>query len=395
MRAALHLAACYVLRHRIQSALLAGALGLVFALPLCLRVLIEHAQQELRARAAATPQIVGTRGSELDLMMTALYFKRENLLPLPFGALTELQHHHSASVDTTAAAIPLHVRYHAQGAPIVGTELEYFLFRGLHLAAGRQLSRLGDCVVGATLAKQRGLQPGGHLFSTPEQAFDMAGVYPLKMRVTGVLAPNGTPDDEALFVDLKTAWLIEGRSHGHDDLKKDESVVLKKEEDGNIVGNAAVRMYNEVTDANLASFHFHGDVSTYPISAIILLPKDAKAEALLAGQYARSKEQQLIRPHDEMEALLTQLVRLEGFAASALLLTATAALLVTALVFALSFRLRQREFATLEDVGVSRLSLLSVKVLEILIIGLASAFIGLVLLFFSSYAAPYLLRWAL
>lgn len=395
MRAALHLAARYVLRHRIQSALLAGALGLVFALPLCLRVLIEHAQQELRARAAATPQIVGTRGSALDLMMTALYFKRENLLPLPFGVLTELQHHHSASVATTTAAIPLHVRYQAQGAPIVGTELEYFPFRGLHLAAGRQLRRLGDCVVGATLAKQRGLQPGGHLFSTPEQAFDMAGVYPLKMRVTGVLAPNGTPDDEALFVDLKTAWLIEGRSHGHDDLKKDESVVLKKEEDGNIVGNAAVRMYNEVTDANLASFHFHGDVSTYPISAIILLPKDAKAEALLAGQYARSKEQQLIRPCDEMEALLTQLVRLEGFAASALLLTATAALLVTALVFALSFRLRQREFATLEDVGVSRLSLLSVKVLEILIIGLAAALIGLVLLFFSSYAAPYLLRWAL
>ncbi len=388
MRAAFHLAARYVLRHRIQSALLAGALGLVFALPLCLRVLIEHAQQELRARAAATPQIVGTRGSALDLMMTALYFKRENLLPLPFCELAELR------LNPAASAIPLHVRYQAQGAPIVGTELEYFPFRGLHLAAGKQLSRLGDCVVGATLAKQRGLQPGGYLFSTPEQAFDMAGVYPLKMRVTGILTPNGTPDDEALFVDLKTAWLIEGRSHGHDDLKKDESVVLKKE-DGNIVGNAAVRMFNEVTDANITSFHFHGDVSTYPISAVILLPQNAKAEALLAGHFARSKEQQLIRPRDEMEALLTQLVRLEGFAASALLLTATAALLVTALVFALSFRLRQREFATLEDVGVSRVSLISVKVLEVLIIGLAAAVIGLLLLQFSSFAAPHLLRWAL
>ena len=77
------------------------------------------------------------------------------------------------------------------------------------------------------------------------------------------------------------------------------------------------------------------------------------------------------------------------------MLTATAALLVTALVFALSFRLRQREFATLEDVGVSRVSLISVKVLEVLIIGLAAAVIGLLLLKFSSLAAPYLLRWAL
>ncbi len=389
MSAALHLAARYVLRHRLQSALLAGALGLVFALPLCLRVLISHAQQELRARAAATPQIVGTRGSALDLMMTALYFKRENLLPLPMGVLTALRQNHSA------AAIPLHVRFQAQGAPIIGTELEYFTFRGLHLTAGKQLSRLGDCVVGATVARQRRLQAGGHVFSSPEQAFDMAGVYPLKMRITGILAPSGTPDDEAVFVDLKTAWLIEGRSHGHDDLQKDQSVVLKKEEDGNIVGNAAVRMFNEVTDKNIASFHFHGDVSTYPISAIIVLPQDAKAEALLAGRYARSKEQQLIRPRDEMEALLTQLVRLEGFAASALLLTATAALLVTALVFALSFRLRAREFATLEDVGVSRVSLITVKVLEVLIIGIVAVIIGLILLQISSLTAPHLLRWAL
>ena len=388
MSAAFHLAARYVLRHRFQSSLLAGALGLVFALPLCLRVLIEHAQRELRARAAVTPQIVGTRGSALDLMMTALYFKRENLTPLPFGVLAELRR------NADAAAIPLHVRFAAQDAPIVATELDYFPFRGLRLASGKQIARLGDCVVGASLARKRGLQPGGHVFSTPELAFDMAGVYPLKMRITGVLAANGTPDDDAIFVDLKTAWLIEGRSHGHDDLKKDESVVLKQEEH-NIVGNAAVRMFNEVTDANISSFHFHGDISAYPISAVIVLPKDAKAEALLAGQFARSKDQQLIRPRDEIEALLAQLVRLEGFAASALLLTATAALLVTALVFALSFRLRLREFKTLEDVGVSRASLITVKVLEITFIGLAAVLIGLLLLSLASFAAPHLLRMAL
>lgn len=388
MSAAFHLAARYVLRHRFQSALLAGALGLVFALPLCLRVLIEHAQRELRSRAAVTPQIIGTRGSALDLMMTALYFKRENLTPLPFGVLAELRGNPSASV------IPLHVRYQAQETPIVGTELDYFAFRGLRIATGKMMGRLGDCVVGANVASQRQLQPGSHVFSSPEQAFDMAGVYPLKMHVTGILTANGTPDDDAIFVDLKTAWLIEGRSHGHDDLQKDKSVVLKQEE-GNVVGNAAVRMFNEVTDANISSFHFHGDMEKFPISAIIVLPKDAKAEALLAGQFARSKEQQLIRPRDEMESLLAQLVRLEGFAASALLLTATAALFVTTLVFALSFRLRQREFQTLEDVGVSRVSLITVKVLEIAFIGLAAVLIGLLLLSFASYIAPHLLRMAL
>ncbi len=388
MRAAFQLALRYVLRHRFQSLLLAGALGLVFALPLCLRVLISYAQRELRARAASTPQIIGTRGSALDLMMTALYFKRENLTPLPFGALEELRR------DPTASVIPLHVRFQAQEAPIVGTDLDYFAFRGLRVATGRQLMRLGDCILGAKFARRRGLTAGGHVFSSPEQAFDMAGVYPLKMRVTGVLTANGTPDDDAIFVDLKTAWLIEGRSHGHDDLRKDTAVVLKQEE-GNIVGNAAVRMFNEVTDTNIGSFHFHGDMDKFPLSALIVLPRDAKAEALLAGQFARSKERQLIRPRDEMESLLVQLVRLEGFAAGALLLTAAAALSVTALVFALSFRLRRREFMTLEDVGVSRRALASVKVLETAFIGLAAILLGLLLLALASFLAPHLLRMAL
>lgn len=379
MNAALSLALRYVLRHRVQSVLLAAALGLVLALPLALRVLVRHAQAELRARAASTPQIVGAKGSALDLMMTALYFKKENLSSLPLKEMPE-------------GGIPLHVRFHAQGAPVVGTALEYFSFRGLRLASGRQISRLGDCVLGARLAHERGVRPGDAIFSTPEQTFDIAGAYPLKMRVTGVLAASGTPDDDAVFCDLKTAWLIEGRAHGHDDVKGDE---VLQNNGNNTVANAAVRLFQEVTDKNLNTFHFHGDIGDYPVSAAILIPPDAKTEALLAGQFARSKTAQLIRPRDDMESLLTQLVRLEGFATTMLLITAAAALFVSTLVFALSFRLRRREFGTLEDIGVSQVSLTTVKLLEILLIAAFATGIAVVLYATALWSAPALLRMAL
>ena len=383
--AAIGLATRYVLRHRAQSLLLASALGLVFALPLCLRVLVRHAQADLRARASATPQIVGVKGSALDLMMSALYFKREAEPSLPLSALSEIR------AGDSAQAIPLHVRFHAQETSIVGTELDYFTFRGLKLAAGRQITRLGDCVLGARVAQKRALKPGDALFSTSDQAFDIAGIYPLKMRITGVFAPTGTPDDDAIFVDLKTAWLIEGRSHGHDDVAKDQSAVLEHQED-NTVANASVRMFQEVTDANLNSFHFHGDTGTYPVSAAIVLPNDAKSEAILAGQFARSKTMQLIRPRDDMESLLAQLVRLEGFATTMLLTTAAAALFVTALVFALSFRLRRSEFGTLEDIGVARSSLVMVKSLEIFIIVVLAAVLTTALYAASLALAPALMR---
>jgi len=378
MKPALALALRYVLRHRTQSVLLAAALGLVLALPLCLRVLVRHAQADLRARAASTPQIVGTKGSALDLMMTALYFKKENLASLPLKEMPE-------------GGIPLHVRFEAQKAPIVGTALEYFAFRGLALKAGKQITRLGDCVLGARLADERGLKPGDAIFSTPEQTFDMAGTYPLKMRIAGVLTANGTPDDDAVFCDLKTAWLIEGRAHGHDDVKGTD---VLQEEEHNTVANAAVRMFQEVTEANLNSFHFHGDTGEYPISAAIVVPPDAKTEALMAGQYAKSKTAQLIRPRDDMEGLLTQLVRLEGFATTMLLTTAGAALFVSALVFALSFRLRKREFTTLEDIGVSRVSLIRVKSLEIVLIALFAMGIAALLFAAAVWAAPLIMRMA-
>jgi putative ABC transport system permease protein len=378
MTPALHLALRYVLRHRMQSVLLAAALGLVVALPLCLRVLVRHAQADLRARAASTPQIVGTKGSALDLMMTALYFKKENLASMPLKEMPE-------------GGIPLHVRFEAQKAPIVGTALEYFAFRGLALKAGKQITRLGDCVLGARLADERGLKPGDAIFSTPEQTFDMAGTYPLKMRITGVLTANGTPDDDAVFCDLKTAWLIEGRAHGHDDVKGTD---VLQEEEHNTVANAAVRMFQEVTEANLNTFHFHGDTGEYPISAAIVVPPDAKTEALMAGQYAKSKTAQLIRPRDDMEGLLTQLVRLEGFATTMLLTTAGAALFVSALVFALSFRLRKREFTTLEDIGVSRVSLIRVKSLEIVLVALFAMGIAALLYAAAVWAAPLIMRMA-
>jgi len=46
-------------------------------------------------------------------------------------------------------------------------------------------------------------------------------------------------------------------------------------------------------------------------------------------------------------------------------------------------------------VGVSRRSLITVKVLEIVFVGLAAVVLGLLLLMLASSAAPHLLRWAL
>ena len=119
-----------------------------------------------------------------------------------------------------ALGLPVLNKYAARGQPIVGTSLEYFDFRGLHIAAGAGLTRLGDCVLGAAAAEKLRLHPGDKLMSDPENVLDIAGSYPINMHVAGILAAAGTADDGAVFVDLKTVWLIMGIMHGHQDIAK-------------------------------------------------------------------------------------------------------------------------------------------------------------------------------
>ncbi len=366
-----HLAWRYLAHHRVRTLLLVLALGLTLSLPIAVRSLVEIAQQELRARALDTPLVLGAKGSAVELTLNALYFRRR-------GTETfEVKQVEAVRATGLAKVIPLHVRFHAQGAPIVGTSLDYFSYRGLRIAEGKMLTRLGDCLLGAKVARERALHPGAKVVSSPEQVFDISGVYPLKMRVTGVLAENGTADDDAVFVDTKTAWVIEGIGHGHDDVveKAKPNTVIEKR-DGNVAVTNEVQMFSEVTNENFASFHFHGDPDTFPLTAALVVPRDAKSAALLLGRYQKEGQtMQLVRPAEEMDALLASLFQMERFALLLLITLGVAVLLITALVFALSFRLRRREFATLVEIGVARRSVMLVKLFEVWLIGIGAALI--------------------
>ena len=78
-----------------------------------------------------------------------------------------------------------------------------------------------------------------------------------------------------------------------------------------------------------------------------------------------------------------------------LLATGCAGLLIITLVFTLSFRLRQREFQTLADLGIAPRALLTVKLVEILSILLAAALLTGLTLPLAHAAAPHLVRLSL
>ena len=348
MLGALYLGWKYVTRHRWKTGFLIGAVGLILFLPPALLFLIERGAESLIARAESTPLLLGAPGSPLELTLNSLYFSTSKPVPLDRSAVSTVD-------PVLASAIPLYVRFRSRDFPIVGTSPDYLQFRNLPFQAGRSFALLGECVIGANVAQSLEIGVGDSIVSSPESLFDLAGVYPLKMQVVGVLAPLLAPDDNAVITDLKTTWVIEGLGHGHQDLAEVESpdLVLAREENS-VTANAALVQYNEITDENRYSFHFHGDEETFPISGAIVVPVDQKARAILLGRFIDQRDAQLVRPDAVIADLLETVFTVQAFVLLITGLVGVATLITVVLVLALSVRLRAGETMTLERMGAAR-----------------------------------------
>ena len=387
MSGALFLGWRYLAHHRFKSSILVASITLMLFLPSATRLLIEDSATALTARADQTPLVLGARGSELELVLNTLYFHAESPSEIENGAFIEAQS------TGLAKFIPIHSRFRARGAPIVGTSLDYFEFRDLSIAAGRQIGLLGESVVGANVAARNGLAPGDSLVSSPETVFDIAGVYPLKMTIAGVLQPNGSADDDAIFVDVRTTWIIQGLWHGHTDLADPGAgtAVLSRRDDM-ITANASLTQYAEITRKNISAFHFHGSTDAFPLTGAIASPPDQKAATLLRGRYQDDETLQLVVPGAVLDDLLETVFAVQNYVILGLAILSLATVAVITLVFLLSQQLRKGEFHTLLRIGASRGYVAVLIASEIGFVFLISALLAAVLTMITRYYAMQILQ---
>ena len=360
----LYIAWKYISFYRTRTATLVACITLIAVLPLGLELLLNESERQLMSRAESTPLLLGARGSALDLVMNSLYFDDEMPEFISMSAVDEID------ASDLAIPIPLYVRFQARGFPIIGTTLDYFDFRELRIAQGRQLALLGEAVIGAEVAERLGLSPGDSLLSSPETLFDLAGIYPIKMKVVGVLERKYTPDDLAVLVDLKTTWVIQGMVHGHEDVAQtqDARVIIKRSDD-NIVANAKLVEYTEITLDNIDRFHFHGTPDDYPLTAVLMLPHNDRSGTILRGRYLDAvKPYQLVLPGDVIDGLLANIFRIKNILDAVIFIVGIATTLALVLVFTLSLRLRQREIRTVFRIGGSRSTIAVLLAAEISII---------------------------
>jgi putative ABC transport system permease protein len=375
MRHAFVLAIAHLVHHRGRTTLLVLALALVTLVPLFVRTLLATGTDAMMARARATPLVVGARGSDLDLVVASLYFGGNALQSLPrsfpIGDGRRFERHDHRLV------VPLHLGITAQRIPVVGTSLDYFDLRGLRLAEGRSFGILGECVLGADAAALM-VRP---IVTDAVDPYNLAGILPLELVPVGVLERTGTPDDGAIFVDVKTAWTILGLGHGHQAAQtiedpNDRIAAIPGGDGGgeHVVASERLRHYDRITPENLASFHFHGDTNRFPIHALLVRPGDEKDGTLLRASFQRADEPlQIVKPTEAMRRLVDEVLRIRRLLDLVLGSIFAMTACVVGLVIALSIRLRRDELTTMVRLGAARGTIARLIVAELCCLILATA----------------------
>lgn len=350
MTPAIYLAFRYLQQNKTKFIVMVLCLALTIAIPIVIQLSFVNFEQSMLRRAESTPIVVGARGSQVDLVLHSLYFDKF------IGETIEYRQVDQLSSLGLGRVIPIFGKYTAAQKPVIGTTLEYFDFRQLHIAQGRSLQTLGECVVGAKVARDLKIQVDDSIVTDAENIVNIADAYPLKMKVVGIFVESGTSDDQAIFVDLKTSWVIANIGHGHDDVTqlKDEGALLGKK-GSRLIASAAVTSFTEINAANIDSVHFHGDPQTFPLTGIIVVPNDQRGLDLTLGEFvAAGKQEQAVLPQRVVRRLVDTVFRFKNLALAVTVAMFVVAVLFALLVTLLSIRLRARELQTYYLLGCSR-----------------------------------------
>jgi len=347
------LALRYLAAHPVRVVILVLGLALALGMPAFTLLAADRLEETLLARAESSPVLIGHVGNEFDLTMSALYFRGQVRDAIPAGVADTVRER------GYGVAVPLHTGHTAGGVPLVGTTLDYFDGRGLVVARGRRPALLAEVVAGSRVAREAGLQPGDRIRSDLTNLYNLAGSYPMLLTVVGVLEPTGTPDDGALFADVKTTWAIDGHLHGHTKVTQDNALPRQElpsnpDEPENLEATAAIFLETEVTDQTRASFHLHGDPAELGVTAILVWPTDVRARDQLLGDQALEEVTRAVRPVEVVRTVLGIVLQVRDGLIAWFGLVAASTVAFVGLVLALSLRLRHAELTLIRRIGAAR-----------------------------------------
>ncbi|MFN2305673.1 MAG: ABC transporter permease [Paracoccaceae bacterium] len=195
-------------RFSVSNAIFVGLIAVSVAIGVGLTAQERGLRQGSARAAAAFDLIVAAPGSEITVMLAAVY-----LQPSDVPLLTGDQYAEISADPDVALAAPIAFGDSYDGAPVVGTTADFVAHLAGDLAEGRIFATSTEAIAGAfaTVPVGESFTPAhGHGAAAEDDAH--AGS---SYTVTGRMAPTGSPWDRAILVPIEGVWEVHGLANGH------------------------------------------------------------------------------------------------------------------------------------------------------------------------------------
>jgi len=205
----------------LASMLTAVSMALGVMLVVAVLVIYSVVQQAFHRGGEGYDLIVGPpKGSPLDLVLSSVFYIGQPLATLPYSVYQDLNDSR-IGLNLVRMAVPICLGDFYQDKRVVGTtpdmfdELTYSGNRHYEFAEGRNFGWKADeyfnAVAGASVAKQLMLKVGDKVKPTHEaggKKDDDHGSF----TIVGILKPTGTPNDNALFINIEGFYRVGGHA---------------------------------------------------------------------------------------------------------------------------------------------------------------------------------------
>ena len=362
------------------SALTALSMALGVSLVVAVLVVESVVYQSFHRGGEGYDLVVGAnKESRLELVLNSVYYMGPPIKPMPYEYYQKLAE--GRVVDGIETAIPICLGDSYEDFRVVGTtpelfeEIQYSDGQKYQFAAGGNFKpeNYTDAVIGATVARKTGLK----VDDTFRPVHDVAGESHHKhkpFKVVGILAPTGTPNDRALFVNIEGFF----RQEGHHGAESEQG------ENG------------EHADSDKDEAHEHEHEHDIPdklkkVTAVLLCvtsqgepggPREPQPGLTkkVAWQINNGSDAQAAVPGDEISRLFEGLI---GNFQLVLLLFAIMIVIVAGIGIMVSIYNsmsdRRHEIAVMRALGASRVTVMLVILLESILLSLGGGVLGLLL----------------
>ncbi len=185
-----------------------GLTVLTIALSIALLVLVEQLRSEVREgfyrSVSGTDLIVGARTSPVQLLLYSVFGLGEPTNNVSWETFNAL-----ADTAEVAWAVPISLGDAHEGYRVVGTQVQFFDHyryadrQPLAFAQGERFNDLFDVVLGHQVARNLGYSLGDQIVLAHGTAnVSLQQHDNLPFRISGILAPTGTPIDQQLYISL-------------------------------------------------------------------------------------------------------------------------------------------------------------------------------------------------